>query len=166
MAKGCVTVMRRLWVRLSLGGINDYLLVFSILSSVSKAKARRWVPPLNTQCLENSSESGERTVLTLGSLCLSCCVQDTAWSWKKVCRGHGGVERRVAVVTMLVGWSLLFYAKTRRWVPPVGISYWMIERCKTNVCTQYLYNFSSLVESIKSIQWLLSICRSIHWVQI
>ena len=43
---------------------------------------RRWVPPLDTQCLQKLAESGERGVLTLGSLCLSCCVLDTAQSWK------------------------------------------------------------------------------------
>ena len=45
------------------------------------ALARRWVQPLNTQCLQNLAESGERSVLTLGSLYLPCCVRDTAWSW-------------------------------------------------------------------------------------
>ena len=32
----------------------------------------------NTQCLENSTKSGERSVLTLGALCLSCFIRDTA----------------------------------------------------------------------------------------
>ena len=36
---------------------------------------------LITQCLQNSAKSGERSVLALGSLCLPCCVRDTAWSW-------------------------------------------------------------------------------------
>ena len=31
-----------------------------------------------TQRLQNLSESGQRSVLTLGSLCLHCCVRDTA----------------------------------------------------------------------------------------
>ena len=42
---------------------------------------RRWVLPLSTQCLQNSAETGERSILTLGSLCLPCYVWDTAWSW-------------------------------------------------------------------------------------
>ena len=46
-----------------------------------RGKAWRWVLPLNTQCLQNSAESGERSDLALGSLCLPCCVRDTAWSW-------------------------------------------------------------------------------------
>ena len=46
-----------------------------------RGKARRWVPPHNTQCLQNSAECGERSVLTLDSPCLPCCVRDTAWSW-------------------------------------------------------------------------------------
>ena len=33
-----------------------------------------------TQCLQNLAESGERCVLTLGSLCLPCSVRDTEWS--------------------------------------------------------------------------------------
>ena len=32
--------------------------------------------------LPESAEGGERSVLTLGSLCLPCCVRDTAWSKK------------------------------------------------------------------------------------
>ena len=35
----------------------------------------------NTQNSQNSAESGARSVLTLSSLRLSCCVRDTAWSW-------------------------------------------------------------------------------------
>ena len=34
------------------------------------------VLPINTQCLQNSAENGGRSVLTLGSLCLPCCVRD------------------------------------------------------------------------------------------
>ena len=37
--------------------------------------AQRWVPSLSTQYLQNSAESGERSVLTIGSLCLLCCVR-------------------------------------------------------------------------------------------
>ena len=33
------------------------------------------------QCLQNSAERWERSVLTLGSLCPPCRVRDTAWSW-------------------------------------------------------------------------------------
>ena len=66
-----VIVTRRLWVRLNL---------ISISSHWCGGKERRWVPPLNTRCLRNSAESGERSVWTLGSLCLSCCVRE-AWSW-------------------------------------------------------------------------------------
>ena len=33
------------------------------------------VPLLIRQCLQNSAESGERGVLRLGTLCLSCCVR-------------------------------------------------------------------------------------------
>ena len=60
-----------------------YLLkfMFPFLRSGVEVKRGRWVLPLNTQCLQNSAESGERSVLTLGSLCLPCCVRDTAWSW-------------------------------------------------------------------------------------
>ena len=37
-----------------------------------------YIKLLNTQCLQNSAESGERSVLTLGFLCLPYCVRDTA----------------------------------------------------------------------------------------
>ena len=60
-----------------------FTLIFLFLRSGVEGKARRWVLPLNTQCLQNSAESGERSVLTRGSLCLSYYVRDTAWSWKK-----------------------------------------------------------------------------------
>ena len=33
-------------------------------------KARRWVPPINIQCLQNSAENWEWSVLTLDTLCL------------------------------------------------------------------------------------------------
>ena len=32
----------------------------------------------NTQCLQSSAESWERSILTLGSLCLPCYLRDTA----------------------------------------------------------------------------------------
>ena len=40
----------------------------------------RLCAPLNTR-LQNSAASGKRSVLALGSLCLPCCVRNTAWSW-------------------------------------------------------------------------------------
>ena len=56
--------------------MNIYL--FKICISISSLwcwdKGRRWVPSLNTQCLQNFVESRERSVLTLGSLRLSFCV--------------------------------------------------------------------------------------------
>ena len=69
-----------LWVRFPLEEMK-YLLKFIFPFLRSGAEARRWVLPLNTQCLQNSAESGERSVLTLGSLCLPCCMRDTAGSW-------------------------------------------------------------------------------------
>ena len=70
-----------LWVRSPLEEMK-YLLkfIFPFLRSGVEAKARRWVLPLNTQCLQNLAESGDRSVLTIGSLCLPCFVRDTAWS--------------------------------------------------------------------------------------
>ena len=47
----------------------DLLFIFSFLQSGAEAK-RGVVPPLNTQCLQKSAENGERSVLTLDSLCL------------------------------------------------------------------------------------------------
>ena len=55
-----------------------FTFIFSFLCS-----ARRWVPPLNTQCPQNSAESGERWVLIRGSLCLPCWVRDTGEAEKK-----------------------------------------------------------------------------------
>ena len=58
---------------------NIYLhLYFYFFALVSRGK--RGVEFRRRQKL---AESGERSVLTLGSLCLPCCAQDTAWSQKK-----------------------------------------------------------------------------------
>ena len=59
----------------------NFTFIFSFLRSGVEGKARRWVPPLNKQCFQKLAGSGERSVLTLGSLCLPCCVRNTAWSW-------------------------------------------------------------------------------------
>ena len=58
-----------LWVRSPLEEMK-YLpkFIFPFLRSGIETKARRWVPPLNTQCLQNPAESGERSVITLCSL--------------------------------------------------------------------------------------------------
>ena len=72
-------------VRSSSSGRGMKYMYISIYISISslwcQSKARRGVLPLNTQCLQNSAETGERNVLTLGSFCLPCCVRDTAYSW-------------------------------------------------------------------------------------
>ena len=64
----------------SSGTKSDWLWVRSPLEEMKYLKARRCVPLLNTQCIQNLAETGERIVLTLGSLCLPCYVRDTAWS--------------------------------------------------------------------------------------
>ena len=73
-----------LWVR-SIFEEMKYLFnicnVKYISSLCCRAKARRWVPLLNTQYLRSLTENREGSVSTLGSLCLPCCVRDTAWSW-------------------------------------------------------------------------------------
>ena len=70
-----VTKTRGLWIRSPLEGMNYYFLMFLFIRSGSKAKARRWVPPLNTQFSKYSAESGQWSVLSLCSLCLPCCVR-------------------------------------------------------------------------------------------
>ena len=52
---------------------NIYLNLF-FHSLWCPGKARRCVAPLNTQCPQNSAGSGERSILTLGSLCIACCA--------------------------------------------------------------------------------------------
>ena len=46
-----------------------YIYIF-ISSFCCRGKARRWITPLNVQCLQNLAESVEQSVLLLGSLCL------------------------------------------------------------------------------------------------
>ena len=73
-----------LWVRSPQEEIKYlFTFIFSFLRSGVEAKARRWVPPPNTQCLQNSAESGQRSVLTLGSFCLHCCVREQREADKK-----------------------------------------------------------------------------------
>ena len=69
-----------LWVRSPLEEMK-YLLKFIFPFLRSGIEAKVWVLSLNTQCLQNSAESGKTECLTLGSFCLPCCVRDTAWSW-------------------------------------------------------------------------------------
>ena len=47
---------------------NIYLNLYFISSLWCRGKERCGVSPLNTQCLQNSAEMGERRVLALGSL--------------------------------------------------------------------------------------------------
>ena len=67
----CGCKINWLWVGSPLEEIK-YLFKFSFLCYLCRGNARRWVSPLDTQCLQNLAESGERGVLTLGSLCLPC----------------------------------------------------------------------------------------------
>ena len=72
-----------MWVRSSLEKTKylfKYVFIFPFLHS-RRGQARHWVLPLNTLRLQNPTECEERSVLTLGSLCLSCRGRDTAWSW-------------------------------------------------------------------------------------
>ena len=70
------------WVRFLFEEIK-YLLYWFVRSGV-EVQARRWVTPLNTQCLLNSAESGEWRVSTLGSLYLPCYMRDPLWSWETI----------------------------------------------------------------------------------
>ena len=70
-----------LWIRSPLEKMKYlFTFIFLFLRFGVEVKVRRWVPPLNTQYLQNSAESEEHSVLILGSLYLLCCVRDTAWS--------------------------------------------------------------------------------------
>ena len=60
---------------------NEIMIYIFIFYLWCQGNARRWVLLLGTLFLQNSAESKERSVLTLGSPCLSCCVRNTAWSW-------------------------------------------------------------------------------------
>ena len=64
----------RPWVRFPLEEIKYLILLF--YSLWYGGKARRQVPPLITQFLQNSAENG--------GLILSYYMRDTAWSWKKM----------------------------------------------------------------------------------
>ena len=77
-----VTVNRLVVASIPTRGDEIFTQIYISISSLwCRSKARRLVLPFNAQCLQNLAESGEQSVLTLGSLCLPCCVRDTAWSW-------------------------------------------------------------------------------------
>ena len=78
-AGACGCKYDRFWFRFLVEEFK--YLIFSFFRS---GVCARWVPPLNTQRLQNSAES--RSVLTLSSLCLSCYMRDTTWYWKKYLR--------------------------------------------------------------------------------
>ena len=65
----------RLWVRFQLEEIT--YLKFPFFRSNVEAKLN--VPPLHTECLQNSAENKERSILILGSLCLLFYIRDTIW---------------------------------------------------------------------------------------
>ena len=64
-----------LWVRSPLEEMKYlFKFIFPFLRSGVKAKC-------GVEFRYSCNESGERSILTLGSLCLPCCVRDRAWSW-------------------------------------------------------------------------------------
>ena len=67
------TVKRRLLVRLPLGVMNYCLLILSFFPASIKAKLSVEFHHSVRNELENSAESRQRSVLTLGSLCLAIC---------------------------------------------------------------------------------------------
>ena len=75
-------------------GNEIFIYIYICVSSLwYRGKARRWVPPLNTQCIQNLIESGERSVLTLA--CLPCGIQREAETknmmnvcWKNSCNSN------------------------------------------------------------------------------
>ena len=76
-----VILTQRLWLWFSFEEKDYYFLIFSFHRSGTRVKIRRWVQPLNTQCLEKFGRKWETECLTLGYPCLLCCVRDTMWSW-------------------------------------------------------------------------------------
>ena len=76
-------LIRRLVVSSIPTGNKIFICVYiSVFLLWCRGKGRHWVLPLNTQCLQSSAKSGERSVLTLGYLCLPCCdaMRDTTWN--------------------------------------------------------------------------------------
>lgn len=62
-----VTVARRFWLRFPLGERNYYILIFSYLRSGIKVWQK---PGVSRNASIKFAESGERSALTLGSVCL------------------------------------------------------------------------------------------------
>ena len=75
-----VTVTRRLWVRFPDEGMNYYLLKSHFFALASRQKPDFEFRHSTGNVSKNLTESGDWSVLTLGSLCLLCCERDTVWS--------------------------------------------------------------------------------------
>ena len=58
-----------------------FTFIFSFLRSGVETKSGVVFRHSTRQCLQNLAQSGELSVITLGCLCLPCCVRDTAWRW-------------------------------------------------------------------------------------
>ena len=67
-----------LWFRFPVEEMK-YFLKFIVPCLCSGVEDKRGVEFCH--CVQNSAESGVRSVSTLGSLCLPCNLRDTAWSW-------------------------------------------------------------------------------------
>ena len=87
-----------------------YLFFICIFISSLCGKAQRLVPPPNTQYLQSSAESRERSLNTMlqGSLCLPYYVRDIVWSWRKKIIEYFGhsenAQKRKIVTSVFVKW--------------------------------------------------------------
>ena len=86
------------------------LIYFNFFAMVRcRGKTRRRVPPLNTQCLQNSVESGGQSLLTLGSFCLPCCVRNTAWSWDIRITHRQHTHNKIYLVCTFMYWFCIIW---------------------------------------------------------
>ena len=115
-----------LWVRSPLEEMK-YLLKFPFLRSGVEAK--RGVEFCYSTRLQDSAESGEWTVLTLSSLCLPCCVRNTARSWF-IYKFYDERKERSKTITLLSSLRLNEF------------SCWMVSRVKYSLDRNTTHNLS------------------------
>ena len=82
---------------------GNKIFIYIFISSLwCKGKAWRWVSPLNMQCLQNSAKSGERSVLTLGSLCLLCAGYSVKLIWFDLVKVKDKREKLISVIYIYI----------------------------------------------------------------
>ena len=113
--------------------INSFYHMISKLKPVAGSaslwcwsKARRLVPSLNTECLQNSAKSGERSVLTLAFFCLLCYMKLFP------CKCNDSTKGRLIIIRKSLNLGIVLPVI---WLVPVPVSFLFRD------CTRKLFSY-------------------------